>query len=186
MRNLSKLFLAIAIASTVSASHAASAEDLASKRLSIQTEVTKDGKVVSTSAQEVINGGTAHFSDAKTKEIDHKVTVTCRTGALRWLQFYKPRCDEPVREVKNVAIGFNADVGAREAHDGGFIVFVKGSYVDVLSDNTIKGANADVRTASFRNSTLNSSAIIQPGEVLEITNGSEDGIISLKLSVTPL
>src|SRR5690554_5919453 len=111
MQQLSKLFLAIALTASAAFAHAADAEAQAPKRFSIHAEVTKDGKVVSTGTQEIENGGTVQFTDSKFKEIDTGVTVKCRTGWTRWKQFYKGRCDKPVREVENVSIGFNAKVG---------------------------------------------------------------------------
>lgn len=188
MHQLSKLFLAVAFAATAATAHAAEVdpEALAAKRFAIQTEVTKGGKVVSAGTKEIQNGGTAHFTDAKFKEIDASVTVNCRTGWQRWAQFYKPRCDEPVREVENVAIGFNAEVGAREASDGDVLLYVKGNYVDVISEYNLECVEADLRAASFRDSSLNSSMIISPGQVVEITNGIEEDEIRLKLTVTPI
>lgn len=194
MQKLSKLFLAFAIAATAFTAHAAEvdaeaqaqAQAQAAKRFAIHTEVTKGGKVVSKGIKEIQNGGTAQFSDAKFKEIDAQVTVNCRTGMQRWVQFYKPRCDEPVREVEKVAIGFNAEVGAREANEGNILLYVKGSYVDVISEYNLKGVEADLRAASFRDSSLNSNMIINPGEVVEITNGIKTDEIRLKLSITPI
>lgn len=188
MQNLSKLFLAVAFAATAATAHAAEVdtEAQAAKRFSIHTEVTKGGKVVSTGTQEIENGGTAQFTDSKFKQIDATVTVVCRTGWQRWAQFYKSRCDEPVREVENVAIGFNAEVGAREANEGKILLYVKGNYVDVIKEYNLEGVNADVRSASFRDSSLNSNMIVKSGEVVEITNGIEPEQIRLKLSINRL
>lgn len=188
MQKLSKLFLAVAFAATAANVHAAEVdpEPLAAKRFAIQAEVTKGGKVVSAGTQEIQNGGTALFSDSKFKEIDASVTVSCRTGWQRLVQFYKPRCDEPVREVQNVAIGFNAEVGAREASDGDVLLYVKGNYVDVISENNLEGVDAELRAPSFRDASLNGSMIIKHGQVVEITNGINDDEIRLKLSVNPI
>jgi uncharacterized membrane protein len=188
MQQLSKLFLAIALSASAAFAHAADAEAQAqaSKRFSIHAEVTKDGKVVSAGTQEIENGGTAQFTDSKFKEIDASVTVNCRTGWKRWAQFYKGRCDEPVREVENVSIGFNAKVGVREADRGNVLLYVDGNYVDVISEYNMKGAEADLRLASFRDSSLNSSMIIKTGQPAFVTNGGEGGEIRRKLTVTAI
>ncbi|BAW26747.1 hypothetical protein [Pseudomonas putida] len=186
MQQLSKLFLAIALSASAAFAHAADAEAQASKRFSIHAEVTKDGKVVSTGTQEIGNGGTAQFTDSKFKEIDSSVTVNCRTGWKRWAQFYKGRCDEPVREVENVSIGFNAKVGVREADRGNVLLYVDGNYVDVISEYNLEGVGADLRSASFRDSSLNSSMIIKTGQPAFVTNGGEGGEIRLKLTVTAI
>ena len=185
MQKLSKLFLAVAFAATAATAHAAEvdAEAQAAKRFSIHAEVTKGGKVVSTGTQEIENGGTAQFNDSKFKQIDASVTVNCRTGWRRCVQFYKPRCDEPVREVENVAIGFKAEVGAREANEGKILLYVKGNYVDVISEYNLQGVDAELRAASFRDASLNSNVIVKSGEVVEITNGIKADEIRLKLTI---
>lgn len=186
MLKLSKLFLAVAVVASVSTAHANEANGQAANRFSISTEVTKGGVVVSSGSQSIQNGGTAHFSDSQFKEIDAKVTVTCREGLKRWVNLFKPRCDEPVREVKQVPIGFKAEIRAQEVSDGRVMLNVAGNYVQVLSSQILPGAGADVRSASFRDSSLNSNAIIKPDTNLEITNGVGDQEIRLKVKVERL
>lgn len=188
MHKLSKLFLAAIMTTSASIAHAVEVDvqTLASKRFSIQAEVSKDGKVVSSSTQQVNNGGTAHFTDAKFKEIDTNVTVNCRTGLKRWLELWKSRCDEPEREVSKVAIGFNAKITAREFTNGNISINLKGSYVDVISEFDLEGVEANLRVASFRDSSLNSNMIVKPGQVFEITSIGTGGEIRLKLIATQL
>lgn len=158
----------------------------ASTRYSVHAQVTKAGQVVSTSTQEVQNGGTALFSDSTYKEIDTNVTVKCREGWQRWLQFYKPRCDELNRDVERVTIGLKVQVATRATSNGKVLLSVKGNYVDVIREYTLPGVGADLRSASFRDSSLNSNAEVKYGQVFEITNGLADEEIRLQLTVTPI
>lgn len=74
MPKLPMLALAAVAAAVISVP--ASAGD----RITIQTEVTKGGVVLSSGTQEISKGATAHFNDGRFKEIDTNVTVTCREG----------------------------------------------------------------------------------------------------------
>lgn len=186
MQLMTKLALAFALAGTVSTAQAYDLETEAAKRYIIHTEVAKGIQVISVGSKEIQNGETAHFSDGKIKEIDGKVTVTCRTGLQRWLQFYKGRCNDPVREKKQVAIGFKAEIAAREGSDGNILVDVQANYVDVLREVTIPGVDADIHSAEFRDSSLNGSMILQPGETQVLRNGPPGEEVTLKLSVTPI
>lgn len=186
MQQLSKLILAVALGATLSTAHATTLETQAAKRYTIHTEVMKGDQVVSSESKEIQNGGTAHFTEGKIKEIDDKVTVTCRTGVQRWLQFFKGRCNEPVREKKQVPIGFNAEIAAREGSDGSVLVDVQAHYVEVLREIIIPGVDADIHSAEFRDSSLNGSMILQPGETQVLRNGPLGEEVTLKLSVTPI
>lgn len=186
MQQLPKLVLAVALVGTVSTVHAYDLETQAAKRYTIHTEVAKGDQVVSVGSKEIQNGDTAHFSDGKIKEIDDKVTVTCRTGLRRWLQFYKGRCNDPVREKKQVTIGFKAEIAAREGSNGNILVDVQANYIDVLREVTIPGVDADINSAEFRDSSLSGSMILQPGETQVLRNGPPGEEVTLKLSVTPI
>lgn len=186
MQFRSKLSLAVALTATVSIAHATTVESQAAKRYAIHTEVMKGDHVVSSGSREIQNGDTAHFTEGKIKVIDDKVIVICRTGLQRWLQFYKGRCDEPVRQKKEVPIGFNAEIAARESSDGNVLVDVRARYVEVLREITIPGVDADIHSAEFRDSSLNGSMILQPGEAQVLRNGPPGEEIILKLSVSPI
>lgn len=188
MQKLSNLWVAIAFAAAAGATHAVEidAKALPTKRFAIHTEVTKGGKVVSSGTKEIENGGKVQFTDAIFKEIDTSVTVTCLSGWQRWVQFYKPRCTKPVREIESVPIGFNAEVGAREVNEGQILLYVRGHYVDVIKEYTLKGVEADMRTASFRESTLNTNVVVKAGEVVEVSNGHQVDEIRLKLTITAI
>ncbi|MDF5936983.1 hypothetical protein P4126_31165 [Pseudomonas aeruginosa] len=97
MPKLPMLALAAVAAAVISVP--ASAGD----RITIQTEVTKGGVVLSSGTQEISKGATAHFNDGRFKEIDTNVTVTCREGISRWLNPFKPACDKPTREKEKGA-----------------------------------------------------------------------------------
>ncbi len=98
MPKLPMLALAAVAAAVISVP--ASAGD----RITIQTEVTKGGVVLSSGTQEISKGATAHFNDGRFKEIDTNVTVTCREGISRWLNPFKPACDKPTREKEKVPV----------------------------------------------------------------------------------
>ncbi|MFK1354877.1 hypothetical protein ACIUYZ_00995 [Pseudomonas aeruginosa] len=158
----------------------------AGERISIQTEVTMGGVVVSNATQEISKGGTAHFNDGRFKEIDANVTVTCREGISRWLNPFKPACDEPIREKEMLPVGFMADISAREASGDKFVVSVDGKYVQVLEEQKLKHGETELESASFRTQSLNSSMVVMANSELEIANGAGADEIKLKVKVQRL
>lgn len=158
----------------------------AGERISIQTEVTMGGIVVSSGTQEISKGVTAHFNDGRFKEIDADVTVTCREGISRWLNPFKPACDKPTQKKEKVPIGFMADITARETSDNKFAVSVDGSYVQVLEEQKLKLGDTELESASFHIQSLNSSMVVMANSELEIANGIGADEIKLKVKVQGL
>lgn len=160
MRKTYSALIAVAFATFAGTAMAAEAPS----QYAIHTEVTKDGVVVLSRVDQVADGGTANIDSTKLVEYEAESYTTCRVGLERWLKFYKPACDEPVRELKQISVGFKADISAHAVPNGKIITDIDWSYAQLVD------GKPDLES-------INSRTLGESGEEVRATVGENSSAI---------